>query len=374
VSLDAESLRVNYDGKQKIFAERILKSKTLYISGIYLVDKTSSGTVTQTRTHYPAAGAMGIGGTLYFMLKDRLGSASVLTNAIGNAVSGADTRYYPFGEARSSTTSMLTDKLFTGQREITDLGIYYYRARFYSLYINCFLCADTIVPRYANPQSLNRYSYVNNNPLRYIDPTGHRPDDGYVGNHNSTNCTKYPQYCNNNNNNDAPDHNKDDADQNDDDGAGGCVPSLGQWLCDLDSLPQESSRLYTLTNVVWPASRHCTQQEMIYYFSLFAYPGQDYSIKPPFGSFPKGSDLYNLGLIHVSSRNGSLISFNTTMKSHIFCCGTVQRTLTQNASSAWSVTFVEAGSNANSFMAGVNQRLGPQLFQDLDFSYRHVEI
>jgi hypothetical protein len=50
-----------------------------------------------------------------------------------------------------------------------------------SPYINRFLSADTIVPGYANPQNLNRYSYVTNNPLRYIDPTGHRacgPEEG----------------------------------------------------------------------------------------------------------------------------------------------------------------------------------------------------
>lgn len=35
------------------------------------------------------------------------------------------------------------------------------------------LSADTIVPNYANPQSFNRYSYVNNNPIRFNDPTGH---------------------------------------------------------------------------------------------------------------------------------------------------------------------------------------------------------
>jgi hypothetical protein len=40
-------------------------------------------------------------------------------------------------------------------------------------YINRFLSADTIVPGYSNPQNLNRYSYVTNNPLRYTDPTGH---------------------------------------------------------------------------------------------------------------------------------------------------------------------------------------------------------
>ena len=42
-----------------------------------------------------------------------------------------------------------------------------------SPYINRFLSADSIVPGYANPQNLNRYSYVTNNPLRYTDPTGH---------------------------------------------------------------------------------------------------------------------------------------------------------------------------------------------------------
>ena len=42
-----------------------------------------------------------------------------------------------------------------------------------SPYINRFLSADTIVPNPTNPQHLNRYSYVTNNPLRYTDPTGH---------------------------------------------------------------------------------------------------------------------------------------------------------------------------------------------------------
>ena len=36
------------------------------------------------------------------------------------------------------------------------------------------MSADTITPSYTNPQDLNRYSYVLNNPLRYTDPTGNR--------------------------------------------------------------------------------------------------------------------------------------------------------------------------------------------------------
>ncbi len=125
----------------------------------------------RTATYYPVAGAMRINSTLYYTLKDHLGSASVVTDASGNIL--GEQRYYPFGETRFATGSMYTDKLFTGQREMADLGIYHYNARFYSPYINRFLSADTIVPGYSNPQNLNRYSYVTNNPLRYTDPTGH---------------------------------------------------------------------------------------------------------------------------------------------------------------------------------------------------------
>ena len=36
-----------------------------------------------------------------------------------------------------------------------------------------FLSADPVVPQPGNPQALNRFAYVLNNPLKYIDPTGH---------------------------------------------------------------------------------------------------------------------------------------------------------------------------------------------------------
>ncbi len=51
--------------------------------------------------------------------------------------------------------------------------MYFYNARYYDSLLGRFLSADSIVPSPANPQSLTRYSYVLNNPLRYTDPTGH---------------------------------------------------------------------------------------------------------------------------------------------------------------------------------------------------------
>ena len=72
-------------------------SRTIYIRGIYEVDKNSGGSVTRTVTYYPVAGAMRIGGTLYYILKDYLGSASVVTDSSGNLVSGGEQRYHPTG-------------------------------------------------------------------------------------------------------------------------------------------------------------------------------------------------------------------------------------------------------------------------------------
>ncbi len=128
--------------------------------------------MTSTKTYYPAGGAMRVDGTRYYVLKDHLGSASVVTNQSATTV-GED-RFYPFGETRFTTGSMQTDKLFTGQRAMAGLGIYDYGARFYSPKLGRFLSADSIVPGYTDPQNLNRFSYVKNNPLRYIDPTGHK--------------------------------------------------------------------------------------------------------------------------------------------------------------------------------------------------------
>ncbi|MCI0552167.1 MAG: RHS repeat-associated core domain-containing protein [Anaerolineae bacterium] len=115
---------------------------------------------------------MRINGTLCYVLKDHLGSASVVTDTTGAVV--GEQRYYPFGETRLTTGTLYTDKLFTGQREMAGLGIYHYQSRFYSPKLGRFLSADSLVPNPYNPQDFNRFSYVRNNPVRYVDPSGHR--------------------------------------------------------------------------------------------------------------------------------------------------------------------------------------------------------
>ena len=68
---------------------------------------------------------------------------------------------------------MPTARRYTGQRLDAATGLYFYNARYYDPGLARFTQPDTIVPNPGDPQSLNRYSYAGNNPLRYTDPSGH---------------------------------------------------------------------------------------------------------------------------------------------------------------------------------------------------------
>lgn len=54
-------------------------------------------------------------------------------------------------------------------------GWLYLRARYCGSTLNRFLSADSILPDFSDPQTLNLHVYVLNNPLRFRDPTGHCP-------------------------------------------------------------------------------------------------------------------------------------------------------------------------------------------------------
>jgi RHS repeat-associated protein len=115
------------------------------------------------------------GSTLYFH-SDHLGSTNITTGDQG-MVAGI-TEYRPFGETIKDT-NMSTDYKYTGKELDTETGLYYYGARYYDPVLARFISADSIVPSASNPQNLNRYSYTLNNPLKYIDPTGHSTESAF---------------------------------------------------------------------------------------------------------------------------------------------------------------------------------------------------
>ncbi|MGH2537514.1 MAG: RHS repeat-associated core domain-containing protein, partial [Candidatus Promineifilaceae bacterium] len=57
------------------------------------------------------------------------------------------------------------------------VGLIYMNARFYVPAVGRFASADSIVPDNENPEAFNRYSYSYNNPVNFVDPSGHDPLD-----------------------------------------------------------------------------------------------------------------------------------------------------------------------------------------------------
>ena len=61
---------------------------------------------------------------------------------------------------------------FTGQELDPESGLYYYGGRYYDQEISRFISPDPYVQEPDDPQNLNRYTYVLNNPQGYVDPNG----------------------------------------------------------------------------------------------------------------------------------------------------------------------------------------------------------
>jgi RHS repeat-associated protein len=85
-----------------------------------------------------------------------------------------DVSYDPFGEPTLSGEA--ESYLFTGKEQDAS-QLYYYGARYYDPHIGRFITRDVMPGAPEKPQSLNKYSYCLNNPLRYVDPTGHESED-----------------------------------------------------------------------------------------------------------------------------------------------------------------------------------------------------
>ena len=111
-------------------------------------------------------------GTVAYYFSDHLKTASVITDAAGNIKSESD--YYPWGGELQFVADDSNHYKFTGKERDSESGLDDFGARYYSSAMARFTSPDPLLNsgRPWDPQSWNRYSYVRNNPLARIDPTG----------------------------------------------------------------------------------------------------------------------------------------------------------------------------------------------------------
>jgi RHS repeat-associated protein len=163
-----------YDGESERAKKTTGKKTTLYISNAFEI-------INGVKTTYIFAGNLRIAkrtaAGITFFHKDHLGSSTVMTNNDSDSTQVKEsTEYLPYGSDRLHTGAVQSNYKFTDQERDTSTGLYNYNARLYDPVIGRFVSADGIVPYPYDPQSLNRYSYVYNNPLGYTDPSGHMGD------------------------------------------------------------------------------------------------------------------------------------------------------------------------------------------------------
>jgi RHS repeat-associated protein len=108
----------------------------------------------------------------YYFHSDHLGSSNIMTDADGDLVQQYG--YMPFGDERyeNNTQAFSVTNRYTGQQLDEETGLYFYGSRYYDPELARFIRPDSI-GQGASSQSLNRYTYCINNPLKFTDPTGH---------------------------------------------------------------------------------------------------------------------------------------------------------------------------------------------------------
>ncbi len=154
----------------------------------YVVDSTSGELtqILQSRTE-EAAKSADVGIITYLYAGNRLlaeDGAEYLTyhfNNVGSTTAVTDKSgnikyryaYSVYGELLKGNYGEVLF-LYNGQYGVQsdDSGLYYMRARYYNAAIKRFINQDTVTGSIESSQSLNRYAYVEGNPISYLDPFG----------------------------------------------------------------------------------------------------------------------------------------------------------------------------------------------------------
>jgi len=113
---------------------------------------------------------------VHYYFSDHLGSHGMIESATGTTCE-QDIDYYPYGGQEydyCSGSGVTQNYKFTGKEHDTESGLDYFGARYLGSNIGRWQSPDPTMASVngLNPQSWNRYAYVLNSPLKFLDPHG----------------------------------------------------------------------------------------------------------------------------------------------------------------------------------------------------------
>jgi len=173
------SYGVDEQRTKSVYAINGATQLTRYYLGNYEEEVKANGNI--RKIHYlPGAVFIQNNGkdSLLFIYKDHLGSLTALTDASGNVLERY--AYDPWGMRRNpndwsqkdTRTSFLLNRGFTMHEHLDAFGIINMNGRVYDPLTGIFFSPDPYVQAHGDWLNYNRYSYVWNNPLLYVDPSG----------------------------------------------------------------------------------------------------------------------------------------------------------------------------------------------------------
>ncbi|MFC4856935.1 RHS repeat-associated core domain-containing protein [Actinophytocola glycyrrhizae] len=184
VTKDSQSSTFIYDTNGQRLIRKDPTSVTLYLGNQELKLDRATNTVSATR-YYTAGGdgptiAVRQGPTLTWLASDHQATHDIAIDSTTTEVTRR--RQYPFGAPRGDQpTAWPGDRGFVGGTKDASTGLTHLGAREYDPTLGRFLSVDPIMDL-TDPQQIHGYTYSNNNPITYSDPTGEKmqEDAGWI--------------------------------------------------------------------------------------------------------------------------------------------------------------------------------------------------
>ncbi len=156
---DGEGLRAELEENGRLV-------RFIYDGDKAVLEGTDENTIRHIRGYELVSSDSEAAKTYYHYASDELGSITHVTDEDGNVLNRYE--YDAFGNFTLKEETVENRFGFAGEQYDPAANLYYLRARFYNPVIGRFIQEDTYYG-----DGLNLYTYCHNNPVGYVDPSGH---------------------------------------------------------------------------------------------------------------------------------------------------------------------------------------------------------